>query len=330
MKILFIHGDKRPPGEAGGAESLLRDQAEGLRRLGHETAWWFGVGDLEDAIAEFQPDICHVLTIHCYSMGMAPLLYLQQKKFPHLIHVQDYWPFCAGRMMMVNGDQSCSAVNGVCHNECGEWAHPSYLEIVNRSFVVAGNRYTAEIYKRNGLRCDAVVELGVDIELFAPDYDKRDELRIVTSCAWPKGAWKGMHILRSAMSGLPYSCKLITGLPRVRVAEELKRASIFVFPSCYEETFGLSLCEGMASGCACISTNVAGARAQIEHEVTGLLVEKRDVISMRNAIIRLLEDAELRESLGQEARLHVMEDHSLQAMAGRWQNAYEEILNGHT
>jgi hypothetical protein len=47
VKILFIHGERREPGQAGGAESLLRDQAEGLKRLGHETAWWFGNGKLE-------------------------------------------------------------------------------------------------------------------------------------------------------------------------------------------------------------------------------------------------------------------------------------------
>ena len=58
----------------------------------------------------------------------------------------------------------------------------------------------------------------------------------------------------------------MAGLPREKVAEGLKKAHIYVFPSVYEETWGLCLNEAMASGCACIASDVAGARAQITHE----------------------------------------------------------------
>lgn len=197
MKVLIIHGDKRPPGEGGGAESLLRDQAQGLKARGHEVAWWYGQGTLEEAIDAFQPDICHVMTIHCYPMGMDPLIYLQERGIPHLVHVQDYWPFCGPRMLLVNGDQSCPAVKGVCGSACGQSV--AYVATVNRSFVVAGNQHTADIYARNGLRCDAVVELGVDTELFRPDASQRETESIYTSTAWADAPWKGMHIVRQAI-----------------------------------------------------------------------------------------------------------------------------------
>jgi len=322
MKILFIHGER---GQGGGAESLLRDQAQGLKRLGHETAWWYGVGSLDDAIAHFKPDICHLLTLHCYPMGLAPAIYLQDQGVPHVWHIQDYWPFCAGRMLMVNGDQSCSAVDGACLNECGERAPLNYLSVVNKSFVVAGNANTAELYKRNGMRCDAVVELGVDTELFAPDPEAQRE-GVATTCAWPEGRWKGLHVMEQAMKGLPVIGKLITGVSREQVAQELKNTAVFVFPSCYEETFGLVLCEAMASGCACVSTDTAGGGAQIEHGVTGLLIERRNPDAMREAIGRLLDDAGLRGRLGRAAQEHVAKDHSLEAMAERWEMVYEELV----
>jgi hypothetical protein len=215
MRILFIHGDQREPGSGGGAESLLRDQASALKSLGHECAWWYGSGDFLRTIDSYKPDVCHLMTTHCYSMGLMPAIYLQKQKIPHIWHIQDYWPFCAGRMMMVNGDQPCSAVTGVCNHECGENAPQEYIEVVNKSFIVAGNANTAEIYKRNGMRCDAVVELGVDTDMFAPDPNQERQHDIIyTSSAWPDKPWKGMHVLREAAAGL--SGRLITGKPLMK------------------------------------------------------------------------------------------------------------------
>lgn len=327
MKILMIHEDQRAPGQGGGAESLLRDQTIALEHLGHEVKWWHG-GNIQRTISEFKPDVCHLMTFHNF-LGFRPLQYIQENDIPHLIHVQDYWPFCNPRMLLINGDQGCAAVRGVCDNSCGGKAASEILEIVNQSFVVAGNEYTADIYRRNGLRCDAVVELGVDVELFQPDKSKRDpEVSIYTATAWPDQLVKGLHIVRQAIKGLPVGVNLITGVPRMKVAEGLKRAHVFVFPSCYEETFGLCLCEAMASGCACIASDVAGARAQIEHLRTGMLVPPRDPMALREAIEYMMDSDRNREEIGLNAFYHVQEEHSLEAMGQRWVTAYQEVLNG--
>lgn len=324
MKILFIHGDKREPGQAGGAESLLRDQAEGLKLFGHECSWWYGEGSLVDALREFKPDICHLMTIHCYPMGLEPARHLQRNRIPHVWHIQDYWPFCASRMMVI-GDQSCSGVSGVCQHECGHHAPKEYLEVCNQSPIVAGNANTAQIYQRNGLRCDYVVELGVDVDKFCPSR-KDNPPTIYASASILAGEWKGMHILRQALDGTPYAARMISGAPRSVVAAELRHASIFVFPSCYEETFGLSLCEAMSAGCACITTDNAGGKAQIVNGLTGLIVPKRNPDALREAILMLIEDPELRKELGQAARMHAVKSHSLEAMAQRWENVYREAL----
>jgi glycosyltransferase involved in cell wall biosynthesis len=324
VKILFIHGDKRPPEQAGGAETLLRDQAEGLKRLGHETAWWYGVGSLEQAISDFKPDICHLMTLHCYPMGLAPAKYLQANHIPHVWQVQDYWPFCATRMMVI-GDKSCSGAEGVCQRECGYHVNPDYLEVCNKSFIVAGNENTAKIYRRNGLRCDAVVELGIDTHLFKPE-DKDDPPTIIATMSTLAGEWKGMHILRQALTGTPYTAALLTGMLRKDVARRLSKASIFIFPACYEETCGLSLCEAMASGCACITSDNAGGLAQADNGMTGLIVKRRDVEGLRNAITLLMEDKALREKLGNYASAHVFFNHSLEAMALRWESTYRQAM----
>lgn len=330
MRVLMIHGDRREPGQGGGAESLLRDQAEGLKALGHEVAWWYGNGSLDKVVSEWKPDILHFMTIHCYPMGMQPLIWAQEQRIPHLMHVQDYWPFCGPRMLLVNEDVGCSAVKGVCDNEC-RGKRTDYVEICNRSPIVAGNAYTADIYRRNGLRCDFVCELGVDTERFRPDHSQRTEQpSIYTSTAWPEHKVKGMHIVQAAIKDTDYHVHLMAHTTRDNIAKGLKQAHVFLFPSCYEETFGLCLCEAMASGCACIASAVAGARAQIMDGVTGLLVPPRDPKALRWAIDWLMRDEKLRSTLGRNAAEHVAADHTLLMMGRRFEAAYQEVLKWQT
>jgi mannosyltransferase len=179
-----------------------------------------------------------------------------------------------------------------------------------------------------------VVELGVDTEVFKPDSSDQlsmissqgEAAAIYTSSAWPEYAVKGMSVLVEALAGTGYKANLMAHTERENIAKGLKMAEIYVFPSIYEETFGLSLCEAMASGCACIASDVAGARAQIEHERTGLLVPKQDPQALRDAITRLVKDDELRRRLGQAAREHVVVHHSLEAEAERWVKVYREVI----
>lgn len=326
MKILMIHQDMREPGQGGGAESLLRDQTRALSALGHEIVWMHD-GIIERVVQAHQPDVLHFMTLHERWADLAPLVWAQQQGIPHIIHVQDYWPFCFSRMLLVNGDQSCAAVHGICDNACGG-RRDNYLPILNRSFVVAGNAYTAEIYRRNGLRCDAVVELGIDTELFHPEPASRTETPSVwTSAAWPSFPTKGMHVLERAVRGTGLSVKLLSGISRERVAEGLRRAHIYVFPSCYEETFGLCLCEAMASGCAVVASAVAGARAQV-HDGMGMLVPPRDPMALRDAIVSLLSDPMRCREMGEAARMHAVVEHSLLAMGKRWEAAYRRVISG--
>lgn len=338
LRVMLVHEDTRAPGQGGGAESLLRDQTEALRRLGHTVAW-LQSEHIQQAVDEFRPDVVQLLTIHNFLPGWQRMArWLQEQHIPHVWALADYWPFCRGRMLLVDwiDGPGCSAVAGVCEQEClsgkapPEWRGRSpadWLETVNGSPVVALNAHTAAIYQRNGVRCDHVVELGVDTEMFRPDPAKRNgQAAIYTSSAWPEYPVKGMPILKAAIAGTPYQANLIAHQSRENVAEGLKRADVYVFPSTYQETWGLSLCEAMASGCACVASDVAGARAQVEHGETGLLVPPRDPVALRDALDWLMGDGDLRRRLGQAARAHVEAEHSLEAMGRRWEGVYGAVL----
>lgn len=328
MRVLMIHEDRRGYGEGGGAESFLRDQMKALKSLGHQVEWFHGNESFAKRIETFKPDVCQVMTVHNF-MGFGPVRWLQRRRFPHVWALMDYWPFCGGRMLLRNEDESCAAVEGVCDGECNAGPAPRlFLDLSNRSPIMALNPYTAAIYQRNGLRCDYVISLGVEHDYFVPDETKREPGRIVTVSAWPQWPTKGMHILKAALRRTGYKGHLVTGLPRERVLIELQRADIFVFPSCYQETWGLCLTEAMSCGCACIASDVCGLRAQVEHGVNGLLVPPRDVDALAGALQLLVEDEPLRRKLGERARRSVEEHMTLRHMGEKLEKVYAEVIDG--
>jgi len=328
LRILMLHEDRRRPGEGGGAESLLRDQTQALQKLGHSVKWWQGDVPLQDCVTEYMPDVCHIMTIHNF-IGLRPALWLQQNKIPHVWSLMDYWPFCGGRMLLTDGDRSCAAVEGVCDGNCdGHPAPARFREIVNGSPVLALNRHSAAIYERHGIPVYAVTPLGVDTERFQPDYARRNGARVMTTTAWPGWPTKGMHILREALRKVGVGAKLVTGVSRERVRDELQTASIFVFPSTYQETWGLCLTEAMACGCACIASAVAGPKQQIEDGIDGLLVPPRDADALADALQRLLDDDERRERLGKAARAKAEREFTLERMGRTLVETYRSVING--
>ena len=83
-------------------------------------------------------------------------------------------------------------------------------------------------------------------------------------------------------------------------------SDIFVSPS-YREGFGLVIVEAEAMGLPAIASNVPGQVDAIVPGETGLLCEVKDVESLKEAMERLLEDAELRIQMGRAAERYARE-----------------------
>jgi len=301
---------------------MLRDLTKALKDQGHEVAWLHSE-HIRQAVDTFKPDVVQVWTIN-NRMPVTAVSYLQDNKIAHVWALMNYWPFCSENIMLKNIDEACNAVNKTCDGNC-QSHRVDLADIVNRSPVLALNNYSADIYQRNGVRCDYVAELGVDTDLFRPDEMLMEDGAIYTSSAWVQFPHKGMRYIQEAIMDTPFKVKVMSGLTREQVATGLKHADIFIFPSTYEETWGLCLTEAMASGCACIASDVAGARAQI-HPGMGLLVPPRDAGAIREAIRTLVDNREMREYFGRNARAHVVKEHTLEAMGRRYLEVYNDVI----
>jgi GT2 family glycosyltransferase/glycosyltransferase involved in cell wall biosynthesis len=86
-------------------------------------------------------------------------------------------------------------------------------------------------------------------------------------------------------------------LPAEKVASLLSSAHVVVDPSLFQG-FGLVGLEGMSSGAACVVTASGGVTEYAVDGENALVVPPRDPAALAAAILRLVEDAPLRERLG--------------------------------
>jgi len=322
MKVMLIHYHS---GQGGGAESHVKDLRYALELLGHEIVVEYTHPD--KAWQRFKPDVMHFHTVHCGTMGIGVLKWAQDRGIPHCISLHDYWPFCGPRMLLSHHDQSCSAVEGLCDGKCDGHPQPKELaDLVNGTPTVTFNEYSAAIFERHGIRVDAVIPHGINTDFFKPDPEKRIKGRIMTSSAWAEWPTKGMHILRKALETAKLEAKLVCHVTREQVRDELQKSSIFVLPSCYEETYGLCLLEAMACGCACVASDVCGARAQIDHGTDGLLFPNRNAETLAETLRWLVADDFVAQELGKDARATVERRNTLQDMAECYTVFYEELI----
>jgi glycosyltransferase involved in cell wall biosynthesis len=123
----------------------------------------------------------------------------------------------------------------------------------------------------------------------------------------------------------PPGVTVIESLPHAAVMAAWDRALFGVFPSRGPEPYGGVVAEAMSRGRAAIGTTPGGHSELIEDGENGLLVPGGDVPSLAAAMRRLIDDRELRERLGANARRR-MEVETPDHWLARVEELYEAVL----
>ncbi len=110
----------------------------------------------------------------------------------------------------------------------------------------------------------------------------------------------------------------------------LHACDVFVLPSIYRtETFGIAQLEAQACGKPSICTALGtGVEHVTLHGRTGLVVPPKDADALAEALRKLLDDAEYRNSLGEAALRRVHEEFTLEKTSAAVLNVYREALSG--
>ncbi|NDQ56958.1 MAG: glycosyltransferase family 4 protein [Acidipila sp.] len=192
----------------------------------------------------------------------------------------------------------------------------------------------------------ALMPYGVDIERFQPG-ERRNEkvfrVLFVGQLSQRKGirylleAFKQLRLPGSELllvGGVVGSSKglreyrevftHVSGVPQHEVQSYFQRADIFVYPSLHEGS-ALATYEALASGLPVIATPNCGS--VVRDGIEGFIVPIRDVEALKEKILLLYQDRQLREEMGRRARQRA-EEFTWSAYQRRVAKLFHALLGG--
>jgi glycosyltransferase involved in cell wall biosynthesis len=196
--------------------------------------------------------------------------------------------------------------------------------------VIAASSFLAEEACALGARDVRVVPSGVAIPGRVGEPEEPPHILYVGRLS----AEKGVLELMEACRGLPLEV-VGDGPLRNRIPDALgfvppgelgpyyERAAVVAVPS-RREGYGMVAREAMAWGRPVVASSIGGLVDAVEDGVTGLLVPPGDAGRLREALERLLADAELRGRLGAAGRVRATEELSFEASTDALLAVYDE------
>lgn len=106
--------------------------------------------------------------------------------------------------------------------------------------------------------------------------------------------------------------------------EIFNESDIFIHPT-HNDCFPLVLLEAMQFNLAIISTNEGAISEIINNNICGLLIPKKNVILLAENIEKLISQTELRNKLGNNARIKFLENYSLEKFEDNFMRIMYEI-----
>jgi glycosyltransferase involved in cell wall biosynthesis len=201
-----------------------------------------------------------------------------------------------------------------------------------------------------------VISNGVNLQRFQPKKNKESpspSRPLVITSIGPFAVLNGQDtFLRSASEVLkenPSTLFLLVGegkkedfLRKIRRELALEKQVIFCNPCvAYERIFQMSdiyvsprlseslrqtTLEAMACGVPVVATKVGGVLAVIQDQETGLLIPKNDALLMKEAILKLIQNNNLAQTLSHNAHQWIQQNCNATQMADRFEEYYQSQL----
>jgi glycosyltransferase involved in cell wall biosynthesis len=219
--------------------------------------------------------------------------------------------------------------------ELAKRARPLARTVLRRArLVVCASNALAESARELGAREVRVIPSGVGLPERVGEPAEPPEVLFVGRLSAEKGilelvqAANGMTLVVAGDGPLRGRVPGALGfVPHHELGPLYERAAVVAVPS-RREGFGVACAEAMASARPVVASAVGGLLDLVADGETGLLVPPRNVSALREALERLLADAELRGRMGEAGRERVRERFSWPAVTDATIEAYEHVLAG--
>ncbi len=114
-------------------------------------------------------------------------------------------------------------------------------------------------------------------------------------------------------------------IPNSEVPSKLSQMEIFCAFS-QQESFGVAVVEAMAMSVPVVVTDVDGFKEVVENEKTGIIVQGNNIKEYKNAIKKLVLDAQLRKLYGVNGRNRVIELYDWEKNVGMMERLYKSFI----
>jgi glycosyltransferase involved in cell wall biosynthesis len=196
--------------------------------------------------------------------------------------------------------------------------------------VISPSAWLAERARELGARTVRVIPGAVDLPA---EVDDPDEPAFVLY-AGRLSPEKGVLELVEAADGMPLVVagdgplrgripQALGFVSRKQLGRLFERCAVVACPS-HREGFGMTCAEAMAHGRPVVASAVGGLLDLVADGETGILVPPGDVLALRSALRRLLDDPDLRRRLGEAGRRRISERFSRDAVTQATIAAYRD------
>jgi glycosyltransferase involved in cell wall biosynthesis len=239
----------------------------------------------------------------------------------------DYLRQWASRLLVLNDGMIQEALADGFQSKQITWM-PNPVDI--DEFRPAEPGESAQWRQQHGLPIDGTIVIYVG--RLSHEKGLPELLRGFAGAAHPKATLVlvGDGAQRTELEALAKSLSLdkIRFIGRVDITQVplwLRASNVFALTS-PSEGFSCALLEAMSAGLASVVTDIPANRQLVENEVHGLAVPFGDQAALSAALVRLLDDADLRGRLAKEARWRVVENYSTVRVVERYEKLFAEIL----
>jgi glycosyltransferase involved in cell wall biosynthesis len=131
------------------------------------------------------------------------------------------------------------------------------------------------------------------------------------------------HLMKMLTSDSAPRVSFAGMIPRQDLVQSYYDADVFVFPSIWNEGFGIPPVEAMAAGTPVVATPSGAVAETVRDGETGYLVNKNDPVALADRILCLLRDEELMERMGRAGRRRASENFTWDRVADRMFTRYQ-------
>ncbi|PSF39213.1 glycosyltransferase family 1 protein [Aphanothece hegewaldii CCALA 016] len=328
-----------------------------------QTANPFAFYKFHQVLNEFQPDVIHVTL---FLTQLSPLILPLLKNFPSLYYAVWYRSVCPlGTKMLPNSTACQIQVGTACYRyNClplRDWL-PLMVQMrlwksQQNAFklIVAASEAVKQQLKIDGIESGAVVWHGVPLQIPRSPLSFPPTIAFAARLVKEKGGEILLKAFAKVVNYIPEARLLLVGdgperdrlkqmiddlmltanvtmpgqMDRLEMETLFSKAWVQVVPSLWAEPFGLIAANAMMRGTAVVASASGGLTEIVQHAKTGFLVPPGHVDALADALLKLLQDRELAEQMGQAGKEVAIAQFSEDVFVDKLINLYQLLVENH-